>query len=81
MNITKLQEEVEKAKETGSMDEVFGKYCKKYPDVYNCFNNVTDVAMQCMNDAEKDSLNITMNIVKELKEFMCFKDGDRIASK
>lgn len=81
VNVTLLQEEIEESKKTGSMDEVFGKYCKKYPDIYGCFDKVTEIAKQCMTDGEKKSLNLTMNIVKELKEFVCYKDGDRIASK
>lgn len=63
------------------MDEVFAKYCNKWPLIYGCFDNVTFYMRQCMDNQETESFNKTLGIIKELKEFMCFKDGDRLASK
>ncbi|KAJ8982432.1 hypothetical protein NQ317_007780 [Molorchus minor] len=74
VNYTVVEEELNEAKKTGSMDEVFEKYCKKWPEIYACFDNVTLLARSCMDDAEK-----SLEIVKELQEFMCFKGGDRLA--
>jgi len=79
VDVETLKNEVEEAKKTGSMDEVFGKYCAKRPIVANCVRNFTDTISLCMEDAEKQALNITLEIVKQLGEFICFKDGDRIA--
>lgn len=79
INFTRVQKELDKAKKTGSMDEVFGKYCKKWPSMYACFDNVTSIARSCMNDNEKKAFNKTVDILLELQEFVCFKDGDRIA--
>jgi hypothetical protein len=80
LNATVIQEEIEKSKKTGSMDEVFGKYCKKYPEIYACVEKVTDKVKLCLDPAEQETMNKTLKIVGELKEFVCFKDGDRIAS-
>lgn len=76
-----MQAELEEAQKTGSMDEVFGKYCNKWPQIYGCFDNATVYMRQCMDRNEEESFNKTLDIIKELKEFMCFKDGDRLASK
>ncbi|RZC34399.1 DUF1397 domain containing protein [Asbolus verrucosus] len=79
LNFSQIQLEVEEAKKTGSMDEVFGKYCKKYPEIHQCLEGVTDKVRPCLDLNEQDTLNKTLEIVQELKEFVCFKDGDRIA--
>lgn len=63
------------------MDEVFGKYCKKYPEIYKCVEEVTEKVKPCLSAEEQKTLSKTLTIVGELKEFICFKDGDRIASK
>lgn len=81
LNATQVQSELDEAKKTGSMDEVFAKYCNRWPQIYACFDNATIYMRQCMDDKEIEAFNKTLGIVKELKEFMCFKDGDRLASK
>lgn len=81
MNVTAVQEELQEAKKTGSMDEVFAKYCKKIPDIMGCVKNVTEAFKPCLEDKEKDSLKILSNITESLLDFACYKDGDRIASK
>lgn len=81
VNVTAVQEELEEAKKTGSMDEVFAKYCKKIPDVMSCVKKVNEAVKECLEDKEKDSLKILSNITESLLDFACFKDGDRIASK
>ncbi|EFA09742.1 27 kDa hemolymph protein [Tribolium castaneum] len=79
MNATQIQLEVEEAKKTGSMDEIFGKYCRKYPEIYQCVEVVIGKVKPCLDEKEKDTMNQTLKILDELKEFVCFKDGDRIA--
>ncbi|CAH1966118.1 unnamed protein product [Acanthoscelides obtectus] len=79
INASIVQEELERAKDTGSMDEVFGKYCKKWPDIQVCFENATTFARQCMDNQEQNAFNSSLTILQELQEFVCFKDGDRLA--
>nr|CAI5845763.1 unnamed protein product [Callosobruchus analis] len=79
INASMVQEELEKAKDTGSMDEVFGKYCNRWPEIQACFQNATSYARQCMDVKEQDAFNRSLAILQELQEFVCFKDGDRLA--
>ncbi|XP_057655861.1 27 kDa hemolymph protein-like [Diorhabda carinulata] len=79
VNVTIVEEELENAKKNGSMDEVFAKYCKKWPDILACLDNTTAIARTCMDEREEDAFNKTLNIVNDLQNFMCFKDGDRLA--
>ncbi|KAJ8952135.1 hypothetical protein NQ318_018471 [Aromia moschata] len=79
LNYDEIQNELNEAKKTGSMDEVFGKYCKKWPSIYACFDNVTTSAKRCMDNRELKAFNKSMEILDELQSFMCFKDGDRLA--
>lgn len=80
VNTTVLREELEKAKETGSMDVVFGKYCAKYGDVRKCFSTATENITMCLNEKEKEAYNSSIKAIAELKEFLCYRDGDRMAS-
>ncbi|CAH0555894.1 unnamed protein product [Brassicogethes aeneus] len=79
VNVTILQEELEEAKKTGAMDEVFGRYCGKYGDIHQCFADVTGDVRKCLNHKEAGAFNITLTAIGELKEFLCYKDGDRMA--
>ncbi|XP_063930534.1 27 kDa hemolymph protein-like [Zophobas morio] len=79
LNATEIQAELEESKKTGSMDEVFGKYCQKYPEIYKCITTVTEKVKPCLDPQEQDTMNKTLNVVDEIKEFVCYKDGDRIA--
>lgn len=81
INPSVLKDEVEAAKKTGSMEEVFGKYCRKRPQLIPCVQNFTNSLRPCLNDEEKNALNISIDIMKQLGEFVCYRDGDRIASK
>ncbi|EFA10305.2 uncharacterized protein LOC656540 [Tribolium castaneum] len=79
VSLSTLEAEVMESKKTGSMDEVFGKYCKKRSQLATCVQSFINNLRLCLNAEEQNALNITLNIVKELGEFACFKDGDRIA--
>lgn len=65
----------------GSLDDVFGKYCKKVPEFELCVKNYTSVLEVCLESKEKDSEKVILNVTKSLSEFVCHKSGDRIASK
>ncbi|CAG9817050.1 unnamed protein product [Phaedon cochleariae] len=79
INIETLKNEVEEAKKTGSMDEVFGRYCNKRPQMTDCLKKTRDAIAPCLEENEKNAINFTANIVKQLGDFACVKDGDRIA--
>ncbi|KAJ8954733.1 hypothetical protein NQ318_011427 [Aromia moschata] len=79
INVDKIKTEVEEAKKTGSMDEVFGKYCEKRPQIKDCLQKVYDAVQPCLEDGEKKALNLTIDIVKQIGDFACYRDGDRLA--
>ncbi|KAL3268298.1 hypothetical protein HHI36_007416 [Cryptolaemus montrouzieri] len=79
VNVTQLKLEVDDAKKTGSMDEVFGKYCDKYPALTNCSSDFVEALQPCLEEHESKSLNISIGLAHKLKDFICYKSGDRIA--
>lgn len=80
INVTAITEELDVAKQTGSMDEVFGKHCKKVPELLACEKSIADKFKACLEPSEADSMNVILNITENLANFMCHKDGDRLAS-
>lgn len=81
INATVFKDELEAAKKTGSMDEVFGKYCAKTPTIKKCVGKFTDTLRECLDTNERNTLNTTLDVLKKLGEFVCYNDGDRLASK
>ncbi|XP_049959486.1 27 kDa hemolymph protein-like [Schistocerca serialis cubense] len=79
INITELQQKVEDAKPVGKLDEVSREYCHKSPVLKNCIQNFTDAAEGCLEEAEKESVRTTLNITNAILDFICHKQGDRIA--
>ncbi|CAH2075499.1 unnamed protein product, partial [Iphiclides podalirius] len=79
VNFQVLNEEIEKAKPDGRVDEVFKKYCDKRPVFMSCFRNATEAVEPCLAPAEREHLKPFHNVTEQLGEFICFKDGDRIA--
>lgn len=81
LNQTQIMEELEEAKKDGSMDDIFGKYCKKREEILSCVTDVTNKVEKCLEPVEKDNMKLVLNITQNLIDFVCFKDGDRLASK
>lgn len=79
INITELQAEMEKYKPTGDLDIVFKNYCNKRSNLRACVNNFTQTVEQCLDEKEKENKKIVLNITDSLLEFICYKEGDRIA--
>ncbi|KAL4710394.1 hypothetical protein ACJJTC_008796 [Scirpophaga incertulas] len=74
-----LQMEIEEAKPNGKIDEVFKKYCEKTPSFKKCFKDMTEAVKPCFSEKERANLKTVHNITEQLAEFICFKEGDRIA--
>ncbi|KAJ3643496.1 hypothetical protein Zmor_026204 [Zophobas morio] len=79
INVKIFQDELEESKKRGAMDEVFGKYCRKYPEIYTCIEAVTDKLKPCLDSKEEETMNKTLQIVGTLKDFICRNDGDFLA--
>jgi len=79
VNITELQVEMEKYKPTGDLDVVFKNYCDRRSHLRSCVYNFTNTVEHCLDEKEKKNKKIVMNITDSMLEFICFKQGDRIA--
>lgn len=79
VNITKLEEEMERYKPTGDLDIVFKNYCRKTPTLRKCVSNFTTAIEPCLEPEEKENKKIIQNITDSLLSFVCYKEGDRIA--
>ncbi|XP_043259325.1 27 kDa hemolymph protein-like [Colletes gigas] len=79
VNITVLQEEMEKYKPTGDLDIVFKNYCRRTPILKKCVSNFTAAIEPCLEPKERENKKIIQNITDSLLSFICFKEGDRIA--
>ena len=74
-----LEEEIRVAKPTGDLDAVFNKYCRRRTAAIECMNAFTNVAEGCLDDDEKQTKKVAVNIFTNLLNFVCHKDGDQIA--
>lgn len=72
--------ELEEAKKTGSMDEVFGKYCAKRPEAMEKLKDITETFKKCLEPDERKSVDMKLNLTEKMVTFLCEKDGDKIAS-
>ncbi|CAH1644502.1 unnamed protein product [Spodoptera littoralis] len=79
VNVETLQNEIEEAKPNGALDEVFKKYCAKTPQLKTCIQNLFDGMSPCLSNEAREKLPVAMNGTTQLIDFVCFKDGDRIA--
>ncbi|KAK9737564.1 Protein of unknown function (DUF1397) [Popillia japonica] len=79
VNVTQVMLELEEAKKTGSMDEVFAKYCAKKPDVMTRLRDITETFKKCLLPDEQVSLERKLNLTEKMVHFLCEKDGDKLA--
>ena len=79
VNITELYAEMEKYKPTGDLDIVFREYCSKRQSMRTCVSNFTNTIEVCLVEKMRENKKIVMNITDSLLEFVCYKEGDRIA--
>lgn len=79
INMTELNAEMESAKPKGELDEVFKKYCRRSPIFKNCVNNFTTAIEPCLEEKERENKKIVLNITESILNFVCYKEGDRIA--
>ncbi|KAL0891939.1 hypothetical protein ABMA27_015180 [Loxostege sticticalis] len=79
IDVSTIQKEIEEAKPNGALDEVFGKYCAKSPQLKGCFNALIDSVAPCLDANVRDQADSIKNGTAQLLDFVCYKDGDRIA--
>lgn len=74
-----LQNEIKEAKPTGDLDTVFNKYCRRRSTAIECVDTFSNDIEVCLDEDERDSKRVLVNIVHGLLNFVCHKDGDQIA--
>ncbi|XP_041772171.1 27 kDa hemolymph protein-like [Anopheles merus] len=79
VDFSDLQEEIKKAKPTGDLDTVFNKYCRRRSAAIECIDTFSAKVDVCLENDEKESKVVMVNIVHGLLNFVCHKDGDQIA--
>ncbi|XP_049291599.1 27 kDa glycoprotein-like [Anopheles funestus] len=79
VDFSDLQEEIKKAKPTGDLDTVFNKYCRRRSAAIECIDTFSNKIDVCLENDEKESKVVAVNIVHGLLNFVCHKDGDQIA--
>ncbi|XP_014274289.1 27 kDa glycoprotein [Halyomorpha halys] len=79
VDIKELKEEINRAKPTGDLDTVFKKYCHKTPVLRSCITDLLDGFQGCLKPEERGDVYVLQNITNSLLNFVCFKEGDRIA--
>ncbi|KAF5287540.1 hypothetical protein FQR65_LT12211 [Abscondita terminalis] len=73
-----IKTEIEEARKTGSMDEVFKKYCDKRPEYRQRSGKLVDAVEVCLSDVEKPIFKLAINVTESIVNFICEKDGDRL---
>jgi len=79
INIDTLQSEIDVARPTGDLDSVFKKYCLKVPQLRGCISDMMGALDYCIVGNQLTNKEILSNMTLSLMNFICFKDGDRIA--
>uniref|UniRef100_A0A8D8DDQ7 27 kDa hemolymph protein n=1 Tax=Culex pipiens TaxID=7175 RepID=A0A8D8DDQ7_CULPI len=79
VDIDQFRQEVEDAKPTGDLDTVFNKYCKRRAAAIECVDTFSADIDVCLDDEERESKRVFVNLVHGLLNFVCHKDGDQIA--
>nr|QTY40891.1 venom polypeptide precursor [Doratifera vulnerans] len=74
-----VQNEIQEAKPKGELDVVFKKYCDKAPQFKDCFRSLISGVEPCMDQKVRERIGEANSTVDKLIDFVCYKDGDRIA--
>ncbi|XP_037299602.1 27 kDa hemolymph glycoprotein [Manduca sexta] len=74
-----IKKEIEEAKPKGELDEVFKKYCAKAPVLKTCISSLLDGVRPCVDKVAIDHYGPLLNTTNQLIDFVCYKDGERIA--
>ncbi|XP_047986346.1 27 kDa hemolymph protein-like [Leguminivora glycinivorella] len=78
-NVDQIKAEIEEAKPNGALDEVFKKYCAKSSQLKTCINTAITGVTPCVPTEYRVHLPAATNTTDQLIDFVCYKDGDRIA--
>lgn len=79
IDVEVVKNEIEEAKPRGALDEVFKKYCDKSQELKVCINDLVTSVTPCLDEALRSRTGDITSASDQLIDFVCYKDGDRIA--
>ncbi|KAL7027099.1 hypothetical protein ACKWTF_005307 [Chironomus riparius] len=79
VDFSNIGDEIEKAKPTGNLDIVFGKYCSKREPALICLEALSNATDPCLTNDEKSHKNAAVGMIRRLLEFVCHHNGNQIA--
>ncbi|XP_042857311.1 27 kDa glycoprotein-like [Penaeus japonicus] len=79
IDMDKLRHEINRSIPRGELDLVFKKYCGRRESLMACVEDMFTSLERCMNDQERKDLQIARKAIDAGIDFVCHKDGDRIA--
>ena len=78
-NLEQIQNEIEESSKAGALDEVFKKYCDLRSKSLGYIHKIGDSVAACLTEDERPVFKLVVNITSSLLNFVCDKDGERIA--
>lgn len=82
LNVTEIQADITKHMENSDLDVLFSSRCQTLPPIMlSCARDRLGELEQCLNDTQR-AKNYTETLMAGLEaavDFLCFKDGERIA--
>jgi Protein of unknown function (DUF1397) len=81
IDISIVTDEIEKALKNGNLNTVFSKYCSKQSKALECVEKFENMVDPCLDEEERDFINVIANIAKNLVEFVCHDNGNEMARK
>lgn len=63
------------------IDDVVMKYCNRFPIFQKCVAAALNKAKPCFDEEEIQSMEKTLDLIKEVKDFMCYRNGFRLSCK
>ncbi|EDX01901.1 27 kDa hemolymph protein [Drosophila yakuba] len=79
VNYTAMQQEIQEASPKGELDVVFNKYCSRRSNAVECVDVFTAKLVPCLVPEEREGQDVIKQIIQSVLNFVCHKDGDKIA--
>ena len=79
VDFSNIGDEIEKAKPTGTLDLVFGKYCSKRKKALTCLEAFSNATNPCLTADEISHKKTAIGMIERLLEFVCHHNGNQIA--
>jgi len=79
-DLQEILSEVGRNRKSSELDSVLRKYCNAHiPAARDCLARFLGVSRHCLKEREQAGLNVTLDMVDSAIQFICHRDGDRVA--